>query len=49
MCIGYTHSAIKALGMSLDVWDTLYLYTEYRRIQADVDIDMVGVGLRFDS
>ncbi len=37
-----------AVGVSLDIWDTLYIYTEYQRIEADVDVDMVGVGVRFD-
>ncbi|HEY9036866.1 MAG TPA: outer membrane beta-barrel protein [Pseudomonadales bacterium] len=45
---GSSSGPFAAIGASLDIWDTLYLYTEYQRIQADVDIDMVGVGLRFD-
>jgi len=37
-----------AVGVSLDIWDTLYVYTEYQRIQTEVDVDMIGVGVRFD-
>lgn len=37
-----------AAGVALNVLNTLYVYTEYQRIESDVKFDMVGVGVRLD-
>jgi hypothetical protein len=45
----YSESSTKpfgALGAYVDVMDTFYVYAEAMRIQADVDIDMLGLGVR---
>ena len=37
-----------ALGAYVDIMDTFYIYEEAMRIQADVDIDLLGAGIRVD-
>lgn len=37
-----------ALGAYVDVMDMVYVYAEYMQVQAEVDVDMIGVGVRLD-
>ena len=48
---GYDNSGsdpFGALGAYVDVMDTVYIYAEVMRIQAEVDIDLIGAGVRVD-
>lgn len=48
---GYDNSGsdpFGALGAYVDVMDTFYIYAEAMRIQADANIDLLGLGVRVD-